>query len=347
MVRISTKPQIIMLPVFFTVAAACGWFSSSPVGFAGDAYDGVDSIDEEASDTFVEQPDVLEEDMIVDEAAAPDVADGWDWETVDSAGEIEDAIVEEVPGECETNEDCDDGDPCSGTEACSSGGRCEPGRPLEDLTDCSTPSLESGFCLDAVCVPHDCGDGIRTGGEGCDDASGFCSESCLMQAPSGWIECEDEEGRKVYLRVELPVGNSTWTEFSDFCKNLVEEEDPVNFSYYGLAVLADRNVWDCLEPHLVTTRMFYIGLFQDDTDPEYSEPDGGWAWWGFDGSDWTGVAPHDIEAYFLPGFFDNSAVSDTAEIVRIRYGFYTTGWEVHDWSILMSENWGGVCMVRF
>lgn len=363
------------------LTAACSWFSSNPVGFPDDASEVIDMIDEEAQDTFVEQTDVLDEDMRVDEASEGDEQDGWDLETADSAADIEDAFVEDVPGACESNEDCDDGDPCSGTEVCSSGGRCEPGRPLDDGTDCATASLDSGFCLDAVCVPHDCGDGIRTGDEECDDgddnsdstpdacrttclnaccgdrvidtdeecddASGFCSAECQMHAPEDWLECEDGEGNPVMLKVDMPARSSRWTEYRDFCRSLVDEEKPVNFSFYGLAVLADRNVWECLEPHLVTTEMFYIGLYQDDTDPEYSEPEGGWYWRGFNGSEWINVAPYNRPDHFLPGFIDNTGGSDTAEIVRIRYGFYTAGWEVHDWSIDASMGWGGICMIQF
>ncbi len=102
----------------------------------------------------------------------------------------------------ETDRDCSNLDPCVGEKHCNdSTHRCEGGTPLEDQIACDLDSA-NGWCINGVCVPQDCGDGIKGPSEQCDEGSdngkpgSDCSINCRTvkcgnQTVEGDEQCDD------------------------------------------------------------------------------------------------------------------------------------------------------------
>jgi cysteine-rich repeat protein len=79
---------------------------------------------------------------------------------------------------------CDNGDPCDGEESCSTQHMCVSTDDAPDGTPC-----DAGQCMDGVCVPAGCGDGVVGADEECDTGvspDGSCQPDCT------WT-CETDE----------------------------------------------------------------------------------------------------------------------------------------------------------
>jgi hypothetical protein len=189
-----------------------------------------------------------------------------------------------------------------------------------------------------------CGNGIVESGEECDDASGFCVD-CALTPPSGWIECTDSAGNAAFLFIVTIPGNHPWSDFQDRCVSDVEGYSPEGYQFYGLAVFSDQDIWDCIETSLNNSTQYYIGLGQDITAGDYSEPDGGWYWTAYNGTDWVSTAPFDPANGFLPGTFDNGGGGGSVECGRLTHA--SGSWEFSDYSCTASTAWSGICMIQF
>jgi hypothetical protein len=126
---------------------------------------------------------------------------------------------------------------------------------------------------------------------------------------------------------------------------MVEGFSPDDFAFYGLATFYDSDLWDCVEPHLDDWTSYYIGLEQDPSASDYSEPDGGWYWTAWDGTGWSHVDPFDHSSSYLAGSFDNGGGGGTAECGRIQQG--GGSWTYLDYSCSSPQAWDGICMIRF
>ena len=189
-----------------------------------------------------------------------------------------------------------------------------------------------------------CGNGIVESGEDCDNASDFCVD-CSLTAPSGWTECTDSDGNTAFLFIVTIPGNRTWSDFRDRCVSDIEAHSPEDYEFYGLAVFSDEDIWDCMEPPLNDLTQYYIGLSQDTTAGDYVEPDGGWYWTAYNGTDWVSVAPFDPGNGFLDGSFDDGGGGTSVECGRIA-SFLGT-WSFSDYSCTASTGWEGICMIQF
>lgn len=105
---------------------------------------------------------------------------------------------------CTSDNDCSDGDPCAGTTTCDKESHKCSGSTLDDETLCETTAIEDGWCMKHVCVPTDCGNGVREGSEECDRGrnngapGSSCSVSCkTVECGNGTVEgreeCDDGE----------------------------------------------------------------------------------------------------------------------------------------------------------
>ncbi|MBW2262680.1 MAG: hypothetical protein JRG91_11955 [Deltaproteobacteria bacterium] len=188
-----------------------------------------------------------------------------------------------------------------------------------------------------------CGNGTVDTGEECDDDSDFCVD-CALTAPSGWVECTDSAGNPAFLFIEDWAGTHTQGEFADHCETMIEDMSPEDFAHYGLAVLSDGDIWDCIRPEL-GAGPYYVGLFQDTSASDYGEPDGGWYWMADDGSGRTDVDPFDGSSGPVPGSFDNGGGGGNVECGRLQSG--GGGWSFSDYSCDASMDWDGICMIQY
>ncbi|MFH1436488.1 MAG: hypothetical protein ABIJ56_12280 [Pseudomonadota bacterium] len=190
----------------------------------------------------------------------------------------------------------------------------------------------------------DCGNGEVEPGEECDDGSGFCVD-CVLTAPEGWVACTDSEGNKAFLLIEDWAGNHSANAYGDHCRTIIEGYSPEGFAYYGLAVLSDEQIWDCIRPHLSPSQSYFIGLRQDRGAGDYGEPAGGWYWVGYDGEGWNNVSGFDHDNTFLAGSFDNGGGSGEADCGRIsRSG---ASWVFMDYTCGDATAWPGICMIQY
>jgi hypothetical protein len=190
-----------------------------------------------------------------------------------------------------------------------------------------------------------CGNGTVEAGEECDDGSDFCVD-CELVAPSGWVGCTDSGGDPAFLFIEDWAGAHTQLEYRDHCEAMIEGMGgPAGYRFYGLAVLADRDVWDCIEPSLDGRESYYVGLTQDTGASDYSEPDGGWTWMANDGSGETGVAPFDPVAGPIAGELNDAGGSGNVECGRIEST--GGGWTYRDYSCDDPQGWLGICMIQY
>ena len=145
---------ILTAPLLFVFFAACSWFGSAPVT-------GQDARDDDVIADWAEDP------------GSPDVPDVFD--TTPDPDTIED--TGDLPVECTYDHECDDTEPCNGMERCEAG-QCKDGEPLEDDTPCVSPFGLDGVCVDGLCIPFGCGDGVRDDGEECDDGNDVSGDGC-------------------------------------------------------------------------------------------------------------------------------------------------------------------------
>jgi len=101
-----------------------------------------------------ERPDARDVEPELDADSGADPGDDGDLEA--DAGDVEDGaatdVVEEADGFVPCSGDsCDDLDPCNGLETCRMTGLCEPGTPLPDYAECTTPGGSAGACLGGRC----------------------------------------------------------------------------------------------------------------------------------------------------------------------------------------------------
>ncbi|MBW2263651.1 MAG: DUF4215 domain-containing protein [Deltaproteobacteria bacterium] len=136
------------------------------------------------------QVDMDAPDVPVDASDAEDAVDGGD-----PAGDPPGDPIEEEAG-CGSDEECSDGEPCNGAETCGTDGECHDGTPLADGTDCVSAAGVDGICIDEVCRPPGCGDGIVTGTEECDDENTTpgdgCENDCTFTCHTDG-ECDDSD----------------------------------------------------------------------------------------------------------------------------------------------------------
>lgn len=343
------------LLLFFVCGTAwgCEWGIRTDVDEDADATD----VPGDRIDSVETPPDALPDPDAGDPDIAPDADAGDpDGADPDAPPDTPDVIEDEVSplcgnGSLDGSEECDDGPDNSDTEpdACrtdctlpgcgdgvtDSGEECDDGAANSDTdpdacrTDCRSPI---------------CGDGVTDSGEDCDDASGFCTD-CSLVLPSGWIECTDSAGNTAFLFILTIPGNRPWADFRDQCVSEIEAYSPEDFEFYGLAVFSDEDIWDCIEPSLNDFADYFVGLAQDTTAGDYSEPDGGWYWTAYNGTDWVSVAPFDPDNGFLDGSFDNGGGGGSVECGRITN--FLGNWEFSDYSCTASTGWDGICMIQF
>ncbi|MBI4510140.1 MAG: hypothetical protein HY698_10940 [Deltaproteobacteria bacterium] len=137
-----------------------------------------------------------------------------------------DASVSVDAGGCLKHEDCDDRDPCNGVETCSLARQCEPAAPPNAHgipCDADQNPSTRDLCVEGVCTPTRCGDGIvdAENKEDCDDANETegdgCDSDCTLSC-SGSDECRDENScngtescdtEKHSCRAGTPLENGT------------------------------------------------------------------------------------------------------------------------------------------
>jgi cysteine-rich repeat protein len=85
--------------------------------------------------------------------------------------------------------DCSNLDPCAGAQVCSDKRHtCGGGAPLTNKSSCAIGDL-SGWCMNGVCVPQDCGDGKKGPSEECDEGAdnGTAGSRCSIDCHT--VEC--------------------------------------------------------------------------------------------------------------------------------------------------------------
>jgi cysteine-rich repeat protein len=124
----------------------------------------------------------------------------------------DDGCTPECEYTCEDNSDCSGKDECLGDRVCEDH-KCVGGNALEDETPCEikdprTKSLcgdpdveKDGWCMNGVCTCTDCGDGVVSGIEECDDgllngtpqSPNNCSVNCRVVAcQNGSVEGDEQ-----------------------------------------------------------------------------------------------------------------------------------------------------------
>jgi len=299
--------------------ASCDWgFMEAPgdgesedpadVADTDGAVDG-DPADSDLPDAADTDADRVDLDVIDPDPADPDLTD-----PVTDEG---DTGPECGNGEVEGTEQCDDGTANSNTE------------PDACRTDCTNPR---------------CGDGVVDSSEQCDDTGGFCTD-CSLAPPAGWSECSDGSGGRAFFMVEDWAGNYTWYDFRDHCRDMIGALSPAGFRYYGLAVLSDQTLFECVSAGLDRGQAYYIGLYQDTTAGDYAEPGGGWYWVAYNGADWQNLDPYSASLAHLPGALNN--VGGSGASVECGRMVYTFRWEFQDYPCTDAMSWLGLCMIQY
>jgi len=107
-------------------------------------------------------------------------------------GDLDGDELEVWPG-CRSDDDCDDNEPCNGVETCVEG-QCREGISLEDGTPCTSPLGAEGLCMEDLCIPLTCGNGIVEELEECDDVNEVsgdgCERNCLFSCHQN-DDCDD------------------------------------------------------------------------------------------------------------------------------------------------------------
>jgi hypothetical protein len=211
--------------------------------------------------------------------------------------------------------------------------------------DASDPPMET---IDPVGPDADepetgpyCGDGRVDAGEECDDGSSLCID-CMLIPPTGWRRCNGSSGDVSFYFIEDWPGIHTWAAMRDRCRDLAEALNPLEFSFYGLAVFTDAAVWDCVDDVLLPDGQYYIGLVQR---PDGLEPDGGWVWIGYDGADWVELAPWVPGDSFFPSYIDGTC--GEGEVDCGRFMIDLGEWSFWDYGCDSQEEWDGICMIQF
>ena len=189
-----------------------------------------------------------------------------------------------------------------------------------------------------------CGNGTVETGEACDHTSDFCDPAtCRLVAPAGWFECTDGAGNTVFFFLEDWTGLHTYEAFRDHCAAMIEAMTPEDYEHYGLVVITDEAVWDCIEPRLSDWASYYIGLAQD---PSGTEPDGGWNWTAKDGAAWVSVAPFDAANGYLASEIDGTGGVGEADCGRLDHDL-VLGWRFMDYACEAAMDWDGICSIVF
>jgi hypothetical protein len=232
---------------------------------------------------------------------------------------------------------------------------------LEDAAGDDSPVAETVPDADVFedpAVEPGCGNGILEEGEECDGpGSGFCDDACRLVLPSGWSECEDGAGRRVFYRVEDPLETMNWGEFREHCRSVIESQGvPAGFRTYGLAVL-DNHLFNCMRLDtldLARDADFWVGAAQRETTPE-CEPAGCWWWNAFSGAEWldieeiTFLSAYDIGVVNLTVIFngdDGEIVEPDIHCAKLHY-IHPTGWIMADRSCTRSLDFRGICTIVF
>jgi hypothetical protein len=247
--------------------------------------------------------------------------DGWDGEPIDGDGR-----------------DPDGPDPDAG----------DPDGPDPDVGD---PDVGDPEAQDPDVVEPElpvCGNGAVEAGEECDDGSAFCV-GCALTAPAGWTMCTDGAGRKLFFTIDTTAGAVTWQEARDRCKTTIDGMAPVGYLFYGLAVFEDEAVFTCVTASLDAASMYYIGLYQDTTAPDYNEPadpSSGWYWTAWNGSAWTNRSSFAAAAAYLDSDLNNVGGSGV-NVECGRMVWVGAGWQFQDYPCGEAMGWLGICMVQF
>ena len=172
-----------------------------------------------------------------------------------------------------------------------------------------------------------------------------------MTAPDGWITCSDFYGNTAFLFIESREDLLTAVEFRSHCEDIIGRFRPTDYLFYGLALLYDEQIWECIRPHLLLDQNYYIGMFQDSEASDYVEPRGGWYWQAYDGTEDGYAHPLDHSdgpGNDLPeGLFDNedNMGQTPADCTRVR--MLEAEWVFPDWRCETETDWDGICMIQY
>jgi cysteine-rich repeat protein len=142
---------------------------------------------------------------------------------------------------------CDDGSACTANDECGEG-ICDGDEVLcNDDNACTTDScLPETGCLYAP-IPDCCGNGIKEGGEECDDGNAVsddgCSAQCKSENSSG---CTDGTADQIFQQSTMVGcnGNYLGTQLTDACGPGWHPANPNEyFTYGGKSVQPDQKRW--------------------------------------------------------------------------------------------------------
>jgi len=320
-----------------------------------------DAIDLETPDPDMADPELADPDLEEPEIP-PDCGNGEldDGEECDNGADNSDTEPDACRLDCtnprcgdgvtDSDEECDDGAANSDTEPDACRLDCSNPRCGDGVTDsgeeCDDAAANSDTVPDAcrtTCRSAHCGDGVLDSGEACDYTSPFCS-GCSISAPSGWTACSDSAGNPVFLYIVLTPDNVTYAEMGNYCVSLVQGMNPEGFQFFGLAVIIDDAVWECIVALIGTTQNYYIGLDQAGSG---SEPGGGWRWRAHDGSTTITVSAYNASNPYFEEYFDDAGGTGTVDCGRLAWDSGMGQWYFHDYGCDSRTNWDGICMIQF
>jgi hypothetical protein len=315
-----------------------------------------DAVDPDTPDPDMADPD-LEEPEIPPDCGNGELDDGEECDdgAANSNSEPDACRLDCTRAHCgdgvtDSGEECDDGTGNSDTvpDACRLD--CTRARCGDGVTDggeeCDDGAGNSDTAPDACrldCTRARCGDGVVDSGEDCDYVSDFCS-GCTLAAPAGWTACVDSAGNPLFLYIALTPDNVTQAGMGDACVSLIQAMAPRDFQFYGLAVIIDQNVWDCILPMLSTTQYYYVGLDQASSG---SEPAGGWRWRAHNGTAWFVVSAYNDANPYFDEVFDNGAGTGEVDCGRLAWDTVSGAWVFYDYGCDSQTNWDGICMIQF